>query len=183
MLLLAKNEPTLRALSRMFQRQKVRKYYLALVQGVPRQEQWEVELPLRTLSRTHPVRTIIDRKHGKPAWTVFQRVVLGVPFEGREASLVLAQPITGRTHQIRVHLAHSGHPIIGDPLYGKGTRLPASDSAPLALRSIRCVYTDPFTHKRVDIRAPILAFLRQYHLPQPVIEEVLAALSKILESV
>jgi len=170
-LLLAKNEPTLRVLSRLFQRQKVQKFYLAIVVGVPQTEQWEVELPIRPLSHTHPVRVVVDPRHGKPAWTRFWRIGSGFRWKGQEASVVLAQPMTGRTHQIRIHLAHGGHPIVGDPLYGKPS--PASDSVPLALRSVRCAYLDPFTRKPVDIRAPVTAFLRSYHVPQSILQQVL----------
>jgi 23S rRNA pseudouridine1911/1915/1917 synthase len=73
-------------------------------------------------------------------------------------TLVEAHPYTGRTHQIRIHLAQSGHPIVGDELYG-----PVQDRGqPLALRAIRLDYTDPFTKRREHIHAPTETFCREY---------------------
>ncbi len=72
-------------------------------------------------------------------------------------TLIEAKPLTGRTHQIRVHLAESGSPIICDELYGrveKGYRL--------GLRAMRLAYKDTFTRRPVSIVAPIDWFLREY---------------------
>jgi len=79
-----------------------------------------------------------------------------------ELVLVECKPLTGRTHQIRVHLAESGLPIVGDELYGR-----KEAGLELGLRAVRLVYTDPFTRRRVDIQAPTEKFLREYGFDVP----------------
>ena len=72
-------------------------------------------------------------------------------------SLIEAHPLTGRTHQIRIHLAESGFPCVGDDTYGRGR-----DGFKLGLRAMRLAYPDPFTRRRVEVRAPGEEFCREY---------------------
>src|SRR5262249_9989850 len=110
-LLLAKNRGVLRAYSDLFESRRVKKIYLAAVHGVPKDTIWSCDLPLSPDARKEGHMTV-DLKEGKPAQTHFQLVQ-----SGSATALVAAQPVTGRTHQIRVHLATAGHPIVGDALY------------------------------------------------------------------
>ena len=87
----------------------VEKVYWALIAGSPDEDQWEVDAPIAKLSKFRYGTAI----PGKPSKTLFR--VLG---RSAEATLVEARPLTGRTHQIRVHLVHAGFPIIGDATYG-----------------------------------------------------------------
>jgi len=87
----------------------VEKVYWALVAGFPDEDRWEVDAPIAKLSKFRYGTAI----PGKPSKTLFR--VLG---RSAEATLVEARPLTGRTHQIRVHLVHAGFPIIGDATYG-----------------------------------------------------------------
>lgn len=119
LVLFAKTAAAHARLSQRFESRSVAKTYLAVVRGRPLWQEEECKLPLRADGdREH--RTIIDRGRGKNSRTRFK---LMASIEG--LSLILAMPETGRTHQIRVHLAALGFPIACDPLYGntKGIKL------------------------------------------------------------
>lgn len=100
------------ALSKLFESRQVHKRYVALVEGELSQPSGEIELPLRCDWDNRP-RQMVDWQLGKPAHTRWQLV-------GHENgnSRVLLEPVTGRSHQLRLHLASIGHPIIGDQMYG-----------------------------------------------------------------
>jgi len=151
-LLFAKSAGAMPVYSELFESREVEKVYLAVVEGMPGQEKWNCELPIGPDSR-RPGLMRINKQHDKPALTHFERIAT----QGGK-SLVLARPFTGRTHQIRVHLAATSHPVVGDRLYGK-LGPPQTD---IGLRAIRLSYIDPFQKKRVLIEAPFEAFTRQY---------------------
>jgi 23S rRNA pseudouridine1911/1915/1917 synthase len=96
-------------ISNLLKEGKVEKTYWALVAGVPDQQEWKVDKPIAKISKFRYGVSI----SGKPARTCFS--VMG---EGTGITAIEARPLTGRTHQIRVHLAHSGLPIVGDESYG-----------------------------------------------------------------
>ncbi|MCX7866406.1 RluA family pseudouridine synthase [Limisphaera sp. VF-2] len=150
-LLLAKSPGALTACSRLFQTGQVEKVYLAVVAGEPKQSEWTCRWKLAP-DRRHPGRVRVDPRHGKEAETQFRVLARRA---GR--ALIECRPRTGRTHQIRVHLAEAGLPVLGDDLYGRG-----EGAGPLALRAIRLAYRDPFTRRAVDIRAPWSQFLLQH---------------------
>lgn len=117
-MVVAKSDRAHQALSEAFAARDLERMYVALVWGVPAQAELRIEAPIGR----HPV----DRKRmavvpkGKPAatWVRLLRA------HGTAVSLVACRLETGRTHQIRVHLAHAGHPLVGDPVYLR--RLPAA---------------------------------------------------------
>jgi len=113
-ILLAKSKPVLVALADLFGSDKPLKKYVAVVSGTPPAEKFEVDAPLAP----HPVKLglmRVDQKNGKKSQTNFE--VLET-FPGSGYAVLSCQPVTGRTHQIRVHAAHLGLKIVGDTLYG-----------------------------------------------------------------
>lgn len=111
LMLLARNKAAHRGLSRQFQEREVDKSYIAVVAGVPEAVSGEIDLPLRCDWPNRP-RQMVDPVAGKPSLTRWE--LLGA--EGERSRLRLF-PVTGRSHQLRVHLMSIGHPILGDRLY------------------------------------------------------------------
>lgn len=121
-LLCAKTKPALDFLSGQFQSKTVQKKYLALVLGVPPEDIFTVDRPIKD-DEHHPGRMRVVPKAGKASVTEF--IVLE-RFE--RFSWIECRPLTGRTHQLRVHLAASKYPILNDPFYGNlETKLLLSD--------------------------------------------------------
>jgi 23S rRNA-/tRNA-specific pseudouridylate synthase len=141
-----------RSYGELFESRRMEKVYLAVVERPPKQLSWVCEEPIGEESSS-PKRMKLDRRHGKAAETQFK--VLATRERG---TLIEARPVTGRTHQIRVHLAHSASPVVGDAVYGRGNKGDA-----MALRSIMLAYNDPFTGRRVCVKAPVDAFLKMYN--------------------
>lgn len=117
LLVLARGEAMQRRLSMLFQDRQVSKRYVALVHGLMSQDVGEVNLPLITDWPRRP-KQMVCHERGKPSLTRFS-------VASRDAQLgqtrVSLEPVTGRSHQLRVHMLASGHPIVGDPLYGDET--------------------------------------------------------------
>ena len=102
-----------------------------MVVGTPKEDHGEINAPLRKLERRFGWIVVVDPKDGQPSLSRWRR--LGQ--SGRTCWLEI-QPLTGRTHQIRAHLAHIGHPILGDSLYGRGTADLLADCLHLHARQI-----------------------------------------------
>jgi RluA family pseudouridine synthase len=111
-LLLAASATAGRSLSRQFRRREVSKVYLALIAGAPREPEGVIEARLDRDPRRPGTMTVVKRR-GKTATTRYE-----TEERFRGFALMRAMPETGRTHQIRVHLAHAGMPLAIDPLYG-----------------------------------------------------------------
>ncbi|MGE5154789.1 MAG: RluA family pseudouridine synthase [Bdellovibrio bacteriovorus] len=117
-LVVSKRRSTLRNLHELIREGGMEKRYLALILGDLASGQVRVDAPLVKNVLTGGERLVrVDRAEGKPARTLFRRL-RRLPFEGGVATLVEAELLTGRTHQIRVHAAHLGSPLAGDPKYG-----------------------------------------------------------------
>ncbi|HSC81897.1 MAG TPA: RluA family pseudouridine synthase [Chitinolyticbacter sp.] len=125
LLVLARDADTHRRLSKLFHDRVVDKRYVALVEGRPALEQGEVDQPLNVDWPNRPLH-IVDHENGKRALTHYWVQDYEADLH---ASRVLLEPVTGRTHQLRVHMQWLGHPILGDTLYAqpatraKATRL------------------------------------------------------------
>lgn len=138
LLLLARGAAMQRALSVMFESREVVKRYEAVVEGLVAPEAGEIDLPLLADWPQRP-RQKVDRLHGKPSLTRFR--VLHRDVAAGTTRLAL-QPLTGRTHQLRVHLLAIGHPIAGDTLYATGD---APTASRLMLHATRLELRHPAT--------------------------------------
>ena len=114
LLVLARGAEMHRLLSRFFRERRIAKRYIAVVHGLMADDSGEVELPLICDWPNRP-RQKVDFEIGKPSLTRF-RVVSRDP--AANTTRVELEPVTGRSHQLRVHMASLGHPILGDDLYG-----------------------------------------------------------------
>lgn len=111
-----------RALKLGFAAGRMKKAYLAVTEGAPEEDRFEVDLPLSVGGETVRIRVVGDREHGKPATTRFE-VLERHEIAGEEFALVRCEPLTGRQHQIRAHLSAKGFPVVGDKIYGKDERI------------------------------------------------------------
>jgi len=135
LMVFARGEVMQRELSRMFREREVTKRYVALVAGVIENEAGEIDLPLIVDWPNRP-KSKVDHELGKPSLTRYRLLSI----EDGDSRLEL-EPITGRTHQLRLHLASIGHPIIGDTLYD------GRIAERLMLHATRLAFNHPITAK------------------------------------
>jgi 23S rRNA pseudouridine1911/1915/1917 synthase len=150
LLLAALTEKSRLALAALFAGRRVRKEYLALARGVPSPAQGTIDAPLGRHPQARGKRAVVsEARGGKPAQSAW-RTLYADP--ERRFSLLAVRILTGRTHQIRVHLAHLGHPLLGDPLYSPpGEALPAPRQM---LHAWKLALDHPFTGARLDYACP-----------------------------
>jgi RluA family pseudouridine synthase len=133
-----------RALNIQFDNHEAEKVYHAIVEGNPNWDQKVTKFPLRT-NVGHKHRTMVDVKHGKPSETRYR-----ILKRYQDAALVEAKPMTGRTHQVRVHAYALGHPLVGDILYGA---LETDVISRPALHAYSLTITHPVTQERLTFKA------------------------------
>jgi 23S rRNA pseudouridine955/2504/2580 synthase len=159
-LLLAKRRPALTELHRQLREGRVQKIYCALVKGSWRDETRNVALPLHKYVSSSGERRVSVRQDGAAARTVFHLRRNWAGF-----SLLEAELKTGRTHQIRVHLAHLGFPIAGDDKYGDfalNRELTKQGLKRMFLHASRVALTHPHTGAALRLEAPLPADLRDF---------------------
>lgn len=149
-LMIAKSGLALKTLQEDLKQKRIRKTYSALVHGHWPAELTEVDVPLRKFQPHEGERIVRVDKNGKASVTRF-RLLETWP----DASLVEAQPLTGRTHQIRVHCQHAGHPIIGDDKYTLHKRHRFEHVRQLNLHASQLALQHPVTGKALKIAAPL----------------------------
>jgi 23S rRNA pseudouridine1911/1915/1917 synthase len=153
-ILVARNVMAYEELQRQFKEREVEKLYLGLVWGKMPQEEGKITWAIGRHTK-HGGRMSIKTKKPRTAETSYKVKKSIVDF-----SLLEIRPITGRTHQIRVHLAASGHPIVGDSRYGR--RKEKSSCPRLFLHAYRLTVTHPSTGQKVSFRSPLPFDLTQF---------------------
>jgi 23S rRNA pseudouridine1911/1915/1917 synthase len=158
-ILVAKTDAAHRHLAEQFSSRKVEKIYLALVNGRVKTDSGEITKPIARdpVRRVRMTAKSTAGRHAITQYKVLQR------FEN--ASYLEVKIGTGRTHQIRVHLASIGHPVAGDKLYGA----PPSNLGRFFLHAHRITFTSPTSGEPITITAPLPLDLEQYlqHQPPP----------------
>ena len=156
-LVAARTEPAARALLDAFRERRVEKRYLALVHGDPRFESDWIEAPIGRSARHSQRMAVVPEGEGREAATFYEVVE-----RFGDWALVSCRPVTGRTHQIRVHLSHVGMPLVGDRLYRGSSRrhfppLPegAPDLARHALHASSLAFPHPTTGERCAFEAEL----------------------------
>ncbi len=147
LLLVAKDDATLAALGEQMRARTITKVYLALIEGALEPPNGSIEAPIGRDPR-HRLRMAIVTNGGRAARTIFETEQR---FPGR--SLMRVTLVTGRTHQIRVHFAAIGHPVVGDALYGDIARQPQPPR--LFLHATHLAFTHPVTDERLAFTSPL----------------------------
>ena len=151
-LVLGRHRKALALLGKLFKQGKVRKNYWAVVEGTPDADEGQIDIPLGKLDETRGWWMKPDM-HGQPALTTWK--VMG---RGNGYSWLTLEPLTGRTHQLRVHCAEMGWPIVGDNIYGSAPRL---GGPPLHLHSREMVVPIFKNKPPVSIAAPVPTHMRE----------------------
>ncbi len=150
-IVVAKNDAAHLSLTTQFAERDTSKIYLAIVQGRPKQDEGTV---FTNIGR-HPVNRmkmcVVNPGSGKAAITDYRVLHYDA---ATDSTLVLCTLHTGRTHQIRVHMLHLGHPLIGDPIYAHPQRQKAKPGR-LMLHAWRLAFNHPRTGQRISLEAPI----------------------------
>ncbi len=145
-MVMARGVEVQRRLARQFEERRVEKRYVAVVGGSPAADCGRIELPMRK-DLDHPPRQCVDYAQGRPAiteWRVIERL-------GDRTRFELA-PLTGRSHQLRLHLQQIGHPILGDKLYAHADALAMADR--LLLHATRLMFVHPMTGEPMTFSSP-----------------------------
>ena len=155
LLVVAKTDVAHEGLARQFAAHSIDRRYFAVVNGVPKAGEGTVDAPLARSSTNRKKIAIVEGDRGKRAVTHWKRLQVL-----REAALVECRLETGRTHQVRVHMASIGHPLLGDPVYGRSGKPHARTLNELqfhrqALHAAVLGFTHPVTKHRLSFSSPM----------------------------
>jgi len=155
LLVIAKTDVAHEGLAKQFAAHSIDRRYLAILSGVPKASHGIVDAPLARSATNRKKIAIVEGKRGKRAVTHWRRLEVL-----RDAALVECRLETGRTHQVRVHMASLGHPLVGDPVYGRsgkthGKLLKELGFHRQALHAAELGFTHPVTRSRLSFSSPM----------------------------
>lgn len=153
-MLIAKNDVALHELQRQFAAREIHKIYIALVNGMVSTPQGKIDAPIARDTHDRKKMTVYSTGHAREAVTVFY-----VLAHTDKYTLLRLEPETGRTHQIRVHLAFLKHPVVADEVYGKKKNDLGLERQFLHAR--RITFRHPITHQEMTFTAPLPPELTQ----------------------
>jgi 23S rRNA pseudouridine1911/1915/1917 synthase len=161
LLLVAKTDVAHEGLAKQFAAHSIERRYLALVNGVPNTAEGTVDAPLARSSTNRKKISIVEGSRGKRAVTHWRRLQIL-----REAALVECRLETGRTHQVRVHMASLGYPLLGDPVYGRSGKnnrelLKSLNFHRQALHAAEIGFTHPVTKHRLSFASGMPADMQE----------------------
>src|SRR5206468_1186971 len=161
LLVVAKTDVAHEGLARQFAAHSIDRRYLAIVSGVPKTAEGTVDAPLARSSANRKKIAIVESGRGKRAVTHWRRLQ---PL--RDGALVECRLETGRTHQVRVHMASIGHPLLGDPVYSRAGKTHGKLLASLgfkrqALHAAELGFTHPVTKHRLSFSSPMPADMQE----------------------
>jgi len=161
LLVVAKTDVAHEGLARQFAAHSIDRRYLAIVSGVPKTADGTVDAPLARSAANRKKIAIVAGRRGKRAVTHWRRVSAL-----RDAALVECRLETGRTHQVRVHMASIGHPLVGDPVYGRagkthGKLLKELQFHRQALHAAELGFIHPVTKRRLSFASAMPADMQQ----------------------
>jgi len=145
LVLVPQSYDALRHLGRQFEQRQVSKRYIAVVAGLLEADSGEVDLPLICDWPNRP-RQMVDKNQGKPALTYYRVLQRDTQLQRTRVELM---PVTGRSHQLRVHMLALGHPIVGDTLYAPAAI--AAASARLLLHAEALGFAHPDSGERLEV--------------------------------
>jgi 23S rRNA pseudouridine1911/1915/1917 synthase len=155
LLVVAKTDVAHEGLAKQFAAHSIDRRYLAVVNGVPKAGEGKVDAPLARSATNRKKIAIVEGQRGKRAVTHWKRLRIL-----KEAALVECRLETGRTHQVRVHMASIGHPLVGDPVYGRSGKTHGKLLKDLgfhrqALHAAELGFTHPVTNNRLSFSSPM----------------------------
>jgi len=156
-LLLARSAEMARRLGKMFQGRDMKKIYWAITAPAPLEMEGEIKAPIiKGTIGPEKDKMIVDPKNGQKAYTNYEVMEVA----GKQAAFVAFLPKTGRTHQIRVHAAHAGFPLLGDAKYGTKAAIEGPGiTQRLHLHARSLQFSHPVTRKVMKLVAPLPADL------------------------
>ena len=154
LLVVAKNDRAMRSLQAQLKAREVHKTYLALVHGVPKPPEGQIEAPIGRSTRNRKKMAVVEGGRDSTTRYRVREVIEGSP--AKDFALLEVEPVTGRTHQIRVHLAAIGYPIVGDSVYGRASPVLGRQF----LHAWKLGFRMPLSGREIEFESPLPVDLR-----------------------